>query len=341
MRVYQSKTQISSILCAGLLAAMLSACGGQPQAPAAAPAPVASAPVAVVPAPSAAPVAASAAPAPAPAAAPAAAPAEHHGHKSGHPMVAMLVGDLAQVGIKPEQKAAVDAIVADLEKLGDAGKEARTQLSNDIAEGAAAGKLDKAKIDADTKKLTQAADASTATMQDDLNKLHKTLDAAQRKKLVELMRAKGKEHEEHMKAEMGEHDKGPHGDHDKGPHGDHDKGPHGDHGPMDKMGEQLGLTAEQKEKLKGKMEAGMKAEMAKMKEQHAGMEKRMKAVGDAFETDKFDAKKAGVGEKGGEMVKMMVGGKIRMVEAVLSVLTPEQRAKFAEHLRTHGGDDDD
>src|ERR1700690_630945 len=141
MRVYQSKTQISSILCAGLLAAMLSACGGQPQAPAAAPAPVASAPVAV-PAPSAAPAVASAAPAPVATAAPAAAPAEHHGHRYGHPMIAMLVGELDQVGIKPEQKAAVDGIVADLEKLGDATKEARTQLSNDIAEGAAAGKLD-------------------------------------------------------------------------------------------------------------------------------------------------------------------------------------------------------
>jgi Spy/CpxP family protein refolding chaperone len=333
MRVYQSRNQISSILCSGLMAAMLSACGGQPQAPAAAPAPVASAPVAAMPAPSAAPVAPSAAPAPAPTAAPAAAPAEHHGHKSGHPMVAMLIGDLAQVGIKPEQKAAVDAIVADLEKLGDATKEARTQLSNDIADGAAAGKLDKAKIDADVKKLAQAADATAATMQDDLNKLHKTLDAAQRKKLVELMRAKGKEHEEHMKAEMGEHDKG----HEKG---DHDKGPHGEHGHMDKLGEQLGLTPEQKDKLKGKMEAGMKAEMGKMKEHHAGMVKRMKAIGDAFETDKFDAKKAGVGEKGGEMVKMMAGGKIRMVEAVLTVLTPEQRAKFAEHVRTHGDDDD-
>jgi Spy/CpxP family protein refolding chaperone len=247
-------------------------------------------------------------------------------------MAAMLVSDLAQVGIKPEQKAAVDGVLADLEKLGDATKEARTQLSNDIAEGAAAGKLDKAKIDADIKKLVQAADSTAAAMQDDINKLHKTLDATQRKKLVELMRAKGKEHEEHMKAEMGQHEKG-----------DHDKGPHekGEHGRMDKMGEQLGLTPEQKEKLKGKMEAGMKAEMAKMKEQHAGMEKRMKAVGDAFETDKFDAKKAGVGEKGGEMVKMMAGGRIRMVEAVLSVLTPEQRAKFAEHLRAHGDDDDD
>ncbi len=251
-------------------------------------------------------------------------------------MVEMLVGELAQVGIKPEQKAAVDAILADLEKLGDATKEARTQLSSDVAEGAAAGKLDKAKIDADVKKLAQAADSTAAAMQDDVNKLHKTLDAAQRKKLVELMRAKGKEHEEHMKAEMGEHEKGHEkGDHDKGAHGEHE------HGRMDKMGEQLGLTPEQKEKLKGKMEAGMKAEMAKMKEHHAGMVARMKAIGDAFETDKFDAKKAGVGEKGGDMVKMMAEGKIHMVEAVLSVLTPEQRTKFAEHLRTHADDDED
>jgi Spy/CpxP family protein refolding chaperone len=335
MRLYQSKIQISSILCAGLLSAMLLACAEQPQAPAAAPTPVASAPVAAMPAPSAAPVAASAAPAPA--AAPAAAPAEHHGHKGGHPMVAMLVDELGQVGIKPEQKAAVDAIVADMEKMGDATKEARTQLSSDIAEGAAAGKLDKAKIDADVKKLAQAADATAATMQDNVNKLHKTLDPTQRKKLVELMRAKGKEHEEHMKAEMGEHEKGAH-EHEKG---DHDKASHGEHGRMDKMGEMLGLTPEQKEKLKGKLEAGMKAEMGKMKEHHAEMEKRMKAIGDAFETEKFDAKKAGVGEKGGEMVKMMTGGKIHMVEAVLSVLTPEQRAKFAEHLRSHGDDDED
>src|SRR5664280_1363303 len=320
MRIYQAKNQFHSILGAGLLAAMLTACGGTQEAAPVAPTP---APVAAMPAPSAAPVAPSAV-APAATAAPvAAAPAEHHGYKSHHPMVGMLVAELAQVGIKPEQKAAVDVAEADLEKLGDATKEAQTQLGNDIADGATAGKLDKGKIDADVKKLTQAAESTAAGAQDAVNKLHKALDAAQRKKLVELMHAKGKDHEEHMKAEMGDHAKGEYGH------------------MMDKMGEQLGLTPEQREKLKAKMEAGMKAEMGKMKEHQAGMQKRMKALGDAFESEKFDAKKAGVGEHSGEMVKMMTGGRIRFVEAMLSVLTPEQRSKFAEHVRHHVDDGDD
>src|SRR5664279_3803446 len=184
MRIYQAKNQFHSILGAGLLAAMLSACGGTQEAAPVAPTP---APVAAMPAPSAAPVAPSAV-----------APAAHHGYKSHHPMVGMLVAELAQVGIKPEQKAAVDVAEADLEKLGDATKEAQTQLGNDIADGAATGKLDKGKIDADVKKLTQAAESTAAGAQDAVNKLHKALDAAQRKKLVELMHAKGKDHEEHM-----------------------------------------------------------------------------------------------------------------------------------------------
>ena len=236
-------------------------------------------------------------------------------------MVEMLMADLAQVGIKSEQKSAIDGIQADLEKLGDATKDAKAQLDKDIADGAGAGKLDKAKIDADVKKLVQAADGTTAAVQEAVNKLHKTLDAAQRKKLVELMRSKGKEHEEHMKTQMADHEKN-------------------EHGRMDKMNDQLGLTADQKEKLKGKMEAGMKAEMGKMKEHHAGMQKHMKAVGDAFETEKFDAKKAGVGEHMGDMVKMMTGGRIKFVETMLAVLTPEQRAKFVEHVRQHADDDD-
>ena len=233
----------------------------------------------------------------------------------------MLMADLAQVGIKPEQKAAIDGVQADLEKLGDATKDAKAQLDKDIGDGVAAGKLDKGKIDADVKKLATAADSTAAAAQEAVNKLHKTLDAAQRKKLVELMRAKGKDHEEHMKAQMADHEKN-------------------EHGRMDKMYEQLGLTAEQKDKLKGKMEAAMKAEMGKMKEHHGAMQKHMKAMGDAFETEKFDAKKAGVGEHMGEMAKMMVNGRIKFIETMLAVLTPEQRAKFAEHVKQHADDDD-
>jgi len=280
----------------------------------------------------------------------------------------MLLADLDQVGIKPEQKTVIDGIKADLEKLPESAKEAHAQLVKDLADGAAAGKLDKAKIAADQKKLTQAAESNVAQMQDDANKLHKTLDAEQRKKLVELMRAKGKEMDEHMKGEKGEHgpmgkpgEHGPVGEHGPmGKPGEHEKGEHGHggkpgekgehekgepghmgHHPMlDKLGEELALTADQKEKLKTKLDAVMKGEMGKMKEHHAAMQKQMKAIGDAFESEKFDAKKAGIGAHADEMVKKMTDAKIAFIEAVLSVLTPEQRAKFAEHIRQHADEED-
>jgi Spy/CpxP family protein refolding chaperone len=265
-------------------------------------------------------------------------------------MVGMLFMELSQVGLRPEQKMAIDAIDKDLEKLGEATKEQKALLVSDVTEGVAAGKLNKAKIDADVKKLAQAASSTAGSVQDAMTKLHKTLDAPQRKKLIELLQAKVKEHQEHALA-MGEHGMGPKGEHDgpkgehgMGPKGEHDgpKGEHhmGGHGPIEKLTEQLGLTPAQRDQLKTKLEATMKAGQADMKAHMTTMQKMMKTVGDAFESDKFDAKKVGVGEHGGEMAKLMATSKIRFVEAVLSVLTPEQRAKFAEHIRQHASDDD-
>jgi Spy/CpxP family protein refolding chaperone len=398
MRTQAKHTKAYSILSVGLLALSMSACGGSTQPPPAPPpTPMASA------APSAAPIASTPAPAPTPAPT-AAAPAEPpHRGPHHHPMMGMIVAELDQLSLKPEQKVVVDGIKADFDKMPEATKEAHAQLVKDLADGAAAGKLDKTKIAADQKKLTQTIESTAAKAQEDANKLHKTLDTEQRKKLVELVRAKGKEMDEHMKAEWAEHEKGGHGPMGKpgdkppagpagkpgdkppagpagkpgdkppaGPagkpgdkpepspagkpgepaksepgkgehaHGDHEKGEHGhmgphpmmgDHGRLDKLAEEIGLTAEQKEKLQGKLEAGMKGEMGKMKDHHAGMQKHMKSIADAFESEKFDAKKAGIGEHADDMVKMMTDMQIRFIEAVLSVITPEQRAKFAEHVR--------
>lgn len=234
-------------------------------------------------------------------------------------MIGMLMLDAPELGLKPEQKTAVDAIKAELTKADDAPKADKDQLKADIAAGAAAGKLDKAKLDADTKKLIQASASTAAAIQEAVNKLHKTLDAEQRKKLVEHLRKQA----EAMKEHMGEH----------GPGGG--MGMMGPHEGMQKLEEQLGLSAEQKEKLKTKLQAAMKAETDARKQHQDAMHKRMKAIADAFVGDKFDAKKAGVAEHMGDMVKMMTKNRIQFVEAVLSVLTPEQRAKFAEHVKQH------
>ena len=308
-----------------------------------------------------------------------------------HPALGMLMDEVAQVGLKPEQQAAVDAIQADLEKQADTLKAPNEQLSSDLADGVSAGKLDKTKVDADTKKLAQAADATVKAVQDAANKLHQTLDAAQRKKLVDLVRAKAEEMHAHGMGPMHgpegmpghEHEHGPgaagmgpkggaapqkgepaaaskpeaapgaqghtmeHGGQGPAGMGHHEhamehggQGPagmgHPDmhmHGGIEHLSETLGLTQDQRDKLKAKVDAQAKSHMAAMKSEHAAMEKRMKSIADAFESDKFDAKKAGIGEKHGDMIKNMVKGRVEFVEAVLSVLTPEQRAKFAEHIK--------
>jgi len=106
---------------------------------------------------------------------------------------------------------------------------------------------------------------------------------------------------------------------------------------LEKLGAELGLTQEQRDKLKTKLEAQMKADQAQMKARMAASEKKMKAIGDAFVGDKFDAKKAGVGTQAPEMAKTMATKEVTFAETVLSVLTPEQRTKFAAELREHAG----
>jgi Spy/CpxP family protein refolding chaperone len=341
------------------------ACGGsQPSEPPAAPPPAPppamapAAPVATTP-PAAAPAASTAAPA-----APPEKAEEHH-----HGMAGLFISSLKSIDIKPEQKAAVDGIESDIGKAGEQHKELGEKLSSDIADGVAAGKIDHAKTDADIKALTKAIEASAAGVQDAVNRLHKTLDPEQRKKFVETMRAKQQEMREHGMMGSGDHEhgmKGP-GDHEhakegpadhehakEGPgaheHGMHGpgEGEHGMHGPgggehgmaehMAMLGDALGLSPEQKEKIAKKMEAQMKAKEATMKAKMAAAEKQMMAIGDAFETDKFDAKKAGVASRGPEMAKEMATGRISFIETVLAVLTPEQRPKFAAHLKEHASD---
>jgi Spy/CpxP family protein refolding chaperone len=112
-----------------------------------------------------------------------------------------------------------------------------------------------------------------------------------------------------------------------------------EHGSMfEKLSTELALTPEQQDKLRTKVEAQMKAQEATMKARKAASEKHMKQIGDAFEGEKFDAKKVGVGQRAPEMAKTMATTHIAFVETVLAVLTPEQRVKFAAHIRDHAAD---
>jgi Spy/CpxP family protein refolding chaperone len=279
-------------------------------------------------------------------------------------MTALLLMSVKSLELKPDQKAEVAAIEADLEKLGQQHQGLGEKLGNDVAEGVAAGKIDRAKTNADIKEITQAVEASVPGIQDAVNRLHKTLDPEQRQAVVASMTAMADKMREHGAA-MGMHGGGrgagmggPHAAQAGGPdprphaagpgkpgHGKGDlggagaRGPGmGEHGPMAMLTQDLGLTPEQNEKIRTKLEAEIKAQKAAMQAQMTAMTKQLEIIGKAFATDTFDAKKAGVGKQASAMTKRMAESGVKFAEIVLGALTPEQRAKFAERVREHASD---
>ncbi|MEO7036428.1 MAG: Spy/CpxP family protein refolding chaperone [Polyangiaceae bacterium] len=355
-RLFPDTSPLFAVLAGALL---LPACASAPPAPPEAPpAPPPPALSTAAPAPAAPP------PAPVTEAPAPEAPKPHMGHHHG--MLELFTMGLDSLELTPEQKTTVDGIKADMATHSEAPKEPREQLEADVSVGVAAGKIDRAKTDADIKAMSAAVTATQPAMQDDMNRLYKALTPEQRKKLIETMREKGKQMHEHEAMDHGgmahpggmDHGPGHLGTKDKGDTGpgapmhekDHEnkgaghmehehEGP-GPEGVLGKLTEDLGLTPEQKDKLRTKLSAQMESQHAAMKGKMLTIMKHMDAVGTAFEGDKFDAKKAGVGSDAPDMLKAIATAKVQFVETVLSVLTPEQRPKLVAHLQAHAGEMD-
>ncbi|MEP7049879.1 MAG: Spy/CpxP family protein refolding chaperone [Pseudomonadota bacterium] len=332
-------------------ALILPACASNPPPPPEPPPPAVTAPAPAPPPPP---------PPPAPVAAEAPPPETPKPHHMGHHgMLELFSIGLDALELTPEQKTTVDALKVDMAKHAEAPKEPREKLEADVIAGVSAGKIDHAKTDADIKAMSAAVAATQPAMQEDMNRLYKALTPEQRKKLIETMREKGKEMHEHegMERPGTEHEQhaGPHvGIKDNGNTGpgaamhEHEREnrgamehPHegaGPEGVLGKLTDDLGLTPEQKDKLRMKLGAQMETQHAAMKSKMTTIMKHMDAVGTAFEGDKFDAKKAGVGADAPDMLKAIASAKVQFVETVLSVLTAEQRPKLAAHLQAHAGE---
>jgi Spy/CpxP family protein refolding chaperone len=271
-----------------------------------------------------------------------------------HMMAALFLDSIDSLDLTAEQKAQVEPIKADMVKHSEVTKDPRTKLEADVSDGVNAGKIDHAKTDADIKAMAAAVAATQPAMQDDMNRLHTALTPEQRKKLVETIAEKAKHMHEHEGMDrdhspMTVKDKGGTGPADHAHEHETKGGGHmgedpmhgpdgpgmGEEGMLGKLTEALALTPEQKDKLRMKLDPQMKAQHMAMKDKMMAGEKHMMAIGVAFSSDKFDAKKAGVGSEAPDAVKTIATAKVQFVDTVLSVLTPEQRPKFAAQLKEH------
>jgi Spy/CpxP family protein refolding chaperone len=315
-----------SKLVASLILLAAPGCGGQSPPPAAAASPAASAkPDASASASPVASSAASAAPVasgkPSPSAAPAAAapPAEIKRPAHPHTLPDVFIAALGAVELKPEQKTAILAIQADLDKSRQAPRTAYQTLVGDLADGVTAGKLDESKIDVDMGALRESVRETAPDMQSAMNRLHQTLDPDQRKKLVEALRERAKTLRQ--KEELGPTGMGPGVREER----------------LKALEQELALSPEQAQKLHEKLDPQLKAQAAALKEKLATLSTQLNLLAEAFASDKFDAKQVGVGAYAPDLLVAIGKNRLEYVKTLLPVLTPVQCTLFAKDLRAHAG----
>lgn len=321
----------------GLLAAWLTlsgaalcGCGGEatssppPASPVASASaePVASAPAAPTASASAPPAASEvAAPQPAPAEAStqededaSAEVVEHHRHHHHAGVGQFVAMSLETMGISSDQRAAIEKIQTQLRSKLQPARAADRKLIGTLADGIAAGKIDKVKVDAVIGQLDATSGTVHAAAVEALDQLHAALTDAQRMALVDKVKAHWQIWQQAN--ESGASAAEPH-----------------EHGRLEELTHDLSLSSDQVEKIR----TNLRAAAAKAPE-HFEPEKvtaRLDEFGIAFESASFDAKTL----KGPEVNPHLASwGAKRMAgfyEVVTPVLTPEQRTKLADHLREH------
>jgi Spy/CpxP family protein refolding chaperone len=215
----------------------------------------------------------------------------------------------------PEQAGQITKIQNELHAKMAPAKEAEKNVIVTIADGVAAGKVTPAKVDAAIAKLSTAAAGVHDAVADSLNQLHAVLNPSQRAALVDKVEAHFEVwHEANAAEEPKERDE------------------HGGH--LGRLTKDLSLTPDQVEKIRGQFTSTIGSAPAKF--DRAEADAHLKAWGEAFASETFDAKSISTG--GPANAHIATWGATRMAhfyEAVAPVLTKEQRGKLAEQLRKH------
>lgn len=244
---------------------------------------------------------------------------EHHRHHHHGGITRFIVMSIDTLGVSPEQTAAVEKIQVDLRSKLEPARAADQAFMSLLADGIAAGSIDKAKVDVSIAKIAATTTKAQAASEEALRELHGVLTPPQRAALVDKIDAHWHVWEDaNETAEATE--------------------PAHESGRLAHLTRELSLTPEQVEKIKTSMHA---AGSPNMKYDRKEVQARVEAFGAAFSGESFDPK--ALHAKGTDVVDahLASGGATRMahfLEAVTPVLTADQRAKLAQTLRDHANE---
>jgi Spy/CpxP family protein refolding chaperone len=181
-----------------------------------------------------------------------------------------------------------------------------------LVDGIREGTLDRAKLDAALADLKTASAGIHDAVAESLNELHGVLEAEQRKQLVAQV-------ERHFRIWHKAH-----------PHENEHPDKTGGH--LARLAKQLALTDEQVATIRGSYDKSI-ADMPPF--DRAKAKEHVAAFAAAFASDKFDARALQQGDASSELATWGITRTVRFYEAVLPVLTPEQRTKLSQLVHHH------
>jgi Spy/CpxP family protein refolding chaperone len=237
---------------------------------------------------------------------------DHHRHHHHGGFAMFIAMSLDSLGTTPEQDAAIMKIRDDMHAKLLPAHDAEKNVLSVLADGVAAGRVDKAKV---VERLATASAGVHDAVADSMNQLHGILTPEQRIALVDKVEAHFKVWSHANTDEEGTTKEG-------------------HHGQLTHLAKEIGLSADQEDKIRASFKSSSGAS-AKHYDGAEG-EAHLKAFGAAFEADTFDAKTVTTG--GPANAHLAAWGATRMArfyEAVTPVLTPDQRTKLADIIRHH------
>lgn len=223
-------------------------------------------------------------------------------HRTTHTVAGDLLGQaLADVTLRPEQRAQVDAIKKEGGLKHAAVKKAKKVVLETLAAQVGAGKFDRAAMQESIDEMMLATMDEAKAHRVALDKLHALLDKHQRAQLATAIEAR-------MTADTD------------------DK--HAAHEEMRRLVDVLKLTPDQRTKV-----ASFFKDQKKDDSEHGTQAKeREHKMLEAFKGDKYDADKVLPMSAVRAHAQQEVGRLLGVVQHIMPVLTPEQRAVAAEML---------
>jgi Spy/CpxP family protein refolding chaperone len=242
---------------------------------------------------------------------------EHHRYHHHGGVTLFIAMSLDTLGVPPPRRAAVEKIRADLHARMEPARIAEGNLSAALADDLADGTFDRARVDDAVTQVSVAAAAAHDATTDALNALHALLTPPERAALVDKVESHWTVWQQANSDETGT--------------------THGEQGRLADLAADLDLTTTQIGTIRATLLEGATSARPLDRQEVAS---HLHAFGESFRSETFDARKLATGSSADAHVAGWGAARLaRFVEGVSPVLTPEQRAAFAQQLREHARHD--